>query len=71
MRTWEITSNASRPAMVCGFVKGLSDQAAIDLIKAALKTAKKRDISVCSIQVNLDVDTTHVTLSGTYGARYK
>lgn len=67
---WLITSSSSLPAMLCAADESLSDDTAVALIKASLKKAKKEKISVHAITVSINDEGTHVTLCGTYGARY-
>lgn len=71
MSVWEITNEASLPAMICAADGDISDSTTVDLIKKALKRAKREGISVTTISVSVQDEDQVVTLCGTYGASYR
>lgn len=71
MSIWKVTSTASTPALLCGYIKNdISDDATVRLIKQMLKRAKQENVAISAITVRIDDEDTMVDLHGTEGARY-
>lgn len=68
---WMVTNPGTRPAMICSAQENIGDTAVLKQIKDVLKRAKKEEISICSITVQIEDENAHVTLHGTYGGTYR
>jgi hypothetical protein len=71
MSIWKVTHEQTRPAQLCSYVNDISDDAVNDLIKKVLKRAKREQISVNAITVQIEDTTASVTLLGNEGGVYR
>lgn len=70
MNTYYVTANGHGPVMLTTYGDDISDDAVLKMIKQTLKRARKDNVSISAITVQVNDDGASVNLHGTEDGRY-